>query len=39
VVLLKGAGQKDDVSHDGTDLAGIAEVGIGPVALLAADGL
>ena len=39
VVLLKGAGQKNSVSCNGSDLAGIAEGGIGPVAFLAADSL
>jgi hypothetical protein len=39
VVLLKGAGQKNNVSYNGADLAGIVEGGIGPVAFLAADSL
>jgi len=38
-VLFKGAGQKNTVSDNGADLAGIADGGIGPVAFLAADSL
>jgi hypothetical protein len=39
VVLLKEAGQKNNVSDSGADSAGIADGGIGPVAFLAADSL